>query len=110
MSILLSRRIVSRFRAAGLTKLSHESLIHATIKSSSISNQYSSCRISQDVKANDNAVTTDSDESRKVESESENKWDYDILINGGGIVGVTFAAKILQKTSNTLKIGIGSCK
>lgn len=33
-------------------------------------------------------------------------WDYDILINGGGIVGVTFAAQILQKTSNRLKIGL----
>mmetsp|Transcript_5649 Transcript_5649/g.5806 ORF Transcript_5649/g.5806 Transcript_5649/m.5806 type:complete len:594 (-) Transcript_5649:49-1830(-) len=33
-------------------------------------------------------------------------WDYDIIINGGGITGVTFAAKILQKTSNKLKIGI----
>jgi hypothetical protein len=32
-------------------------------------------------------------------------WDYDIIINGGGITGVTFAAKILQKTSNKLKIG-----
>jgi hypothetical protein len=32
-------------------------------------------------------------------------WDYDILINGGGIVGITFAAQILQKTSNKLKIG-----
>jgi hypothetical protein len=34
-----------------------------------------------------------------------NKWDYDILINGGGIVGITFAAQVLQKTSNKLKIG-----
>lgn len=32
-------------------------------------------------------------------------WDYDILINGGGIVGITFAAQVLQKTSNKLKIG-----
>ena len=37
--------------------------------------------------------------------EPKNKWDYDILINGGGIVGVTFAAQVLQKTSNKLKIG-----
>ena len=36
------------------------------------------------------------------------QWDYDILINGGGIVGVTFAAQILQKTSNRLKIGLFS--
>lgn len=33
-------------------------------------------------------------------------WDYDILVNGGGIVGITFVAKVLQKTSNKLKIGI----
>lgn len=39
-------------------------------------------------------------------SSSPKGWDYDILVNGGGIVGITFVAKVLQKTSNKLKIGI----
>ena len=45
------------------------------------------------------------DDIHKEVSDSKIAWDYDILINGGGIVGVTFAAQILQKTSNRLKIG-----
>ena len=39
-----------------------------------------------------------------------NGWDYDILVNGGGIVGITFVAKVLQKTSNKLRIGIFSTR
>ena len=44
-------------------------------------------------------------ESRSEDVLNPQGWDYDILINGGGIVGITFAAQILQKTSNKLKIG-----
>lgn len=43
-------------------------------------------------------------EDRKGAS-NHNNWDYDILVNGGGIVGITFVAKVLQKTSNILRIG-----
>lgn len=43
-------------------------------------------------------------EDRKGAS-NHNGWDYDILVNGGGIVGITFVAKVLQKTSNKLRIG-----
>ena len=54
-------------------------------------------------------TTTDaagpSEYARNLGDTKSNKWDYDILINGGGIVGITFAAQVLQKTSNKLKIG-----
>lgn len=39
------------------------------------------------------------------DTSNHNGWDYDILVNGGGIVGITFVAKVLQKTSNILRIG-----
>lgn len=46
-----------------------------------------------------------SNHSQNCDGPKSKKWDYDILINGGGIVGITFAAQVLQKTSNKLKIG-----
>ena len=50
-------------------------------------------------------VAGPSEPARNHGEAKSNKWDYDILINGGGIVGITFAAQVLQKTSNKLKIG-----
>jgi 2-polyprenyl-6-methoxyphenol hydroxylase-like FAD-dependent oxidoreductase len=33
-------------------------------------------------------------------------WDYDVLINGGGIVGASLAADLLSNTDGALRIGI----
>ena len=57
-----------------------------------------------------NVLNHEETDSKVAESKCDdvlnpNGWDYDILINGGGIVGITFAAQVLQKTSNKLKIG-----
>lgn len=58
----------------------------------------------------DNVLNHDGGDDKSAELHSDgvsnpNDWDYDILINGGGIVGITFAAQVLQKTLNKLKIG-----
>jgi hypothetical protein len=51
-------------------------------------------------------MSTDVGSEGRKSSSTPKGWDYDILVNGGGIVGITFVAKVLQKTSNKLKIGI----
>lgn len=37
---------------------------------------------------------------------SSTKWDYDVVINGGGVVGAAFAADLLARTKGRCKIAI----
>ena len=91
-----SRRVADALRTAG-TRDAIYSL--CTIKEYSSSSTRSLDSVVSSVSAPKVSIPTDA-------SGGKAQWDYDILINGGGIVGVTFAAQILQKTSNRLKIGL----
>ena len=37
---------------------------------------------------------------------TNNNWDYDVMICGGGIVGSALASKLLHMTGGTIKIGL----
>jgi 2-polyprenyl-6-methoxyphenol hydroxylase-like FAD-dependent oxidoreductase len=39
-------------------------------------------------------------------SASISEWDYDVFICGGGVVGASFASKLLNLTKGTIKIGM----
>ena len=90
------RRIADAFRTAR-TRDAIYSL--CTIKEYSSSSTRSLDSVVNSVSALEDSIPPDTPRGKA-------QWDYDILINGGGIVGVTFAAQILQKTSNRLKIGL----
>lgn len=90
------------FRSLGLSRL-------GTKFTGAIGRKQKHCYARQ-FSTTDNVSNHDGGDDKSAEFQSDgalnpNDWDYDILINGGGIVGITFAAQVLQKTLNKLKIG-----